>query len=97
MTNGVGKCVSVLYDEGGAELVAYRGVVVYVERARYALDDCTAPSRPSPPPQPTAMPLPPPCEIRLRQCHLLPRPCPPLAHAGARPWLSQDVCRLRRV
>ena len=58
MTNAVGKCVSVLYDEGGAELVAYRGVVVYVERARYALADCTAPSRPSPPPRPTAMPLP---------------------------------------
>ena len=32
----VGKCVSVLYDEGGSELMAYRGVVVYVERIRYA-------------------------------------------------------------
>ena len=32
--SAVGKCVSVLYDEGGPELVAYRGVVVYLEPHR---------------------------------------------------------------
>lgn len=30
----IGRCVSVLYDEGGADLVAYRGVVVYLEHSR---------------------------------------------------------------
>ena len=34
LTSAVGKCMSVLYDEGSAELIAYRGVVVYVERSR---------------------------------------------------------------
>ena len=36
MAAAVSKCVSVLYDEGGTELVAYRGVVVYAERTRCA-------------------------------------------------------------
>ena len=30
----VGKCVQVLYDEGGGALVPYLGVIVYVERHR---------------------------------------------------------------
>ena len=34
--SAIGRCVSVLYDEGGPELVAYRGVVVYCEPHRRA-------------------------------------------------------------
>ena len=33
--SAIGKCVSVLYDEGEASLVAYRGVVVYLEHSRH--------------------------------------------------------------
>ena len=32
--SAVGLCVRVLYDEGGAALVPYLGVVVFVERHR---------------------------------------------------------------
>ena len=49
IAEAVGKCVSVLYDEGGAELVAYRGVVVYTEKTRHA-GSLAAPSAVSPPP-----------------------------------------------
>ena len=34
--SAIGRCVSVLYDEGGAYLVAYRGVVVYLEHSKCA-------------------------------------------------------------
>ena len=44
----VGKCVSVLYDEGGTELVGYRGVVVYAERSRHARATLTPLSAPCP-------------------------------------------------
>ena len=47
--SAVGKCVSVLYDEGGTELVGYRGVVVYAERTRHAH---AAPAPSNAPPSP---------------------------------------------
>lgn len=34
--SAIGRCVSVLYDEGEPSLVAYRGVVVYLEHSRCA-------------------------------------------------------------
>jgi hypothetical protein len=48
VASAVGKCVSVLYDEGSAELVAYRGVVVYVERIRRVGTARAPPHRPGP-------------------------------------------------
>ena len=46
--SAIGKCVSVLYDEGGPELVAYRGVVVYVEPHRYVPFRCPLVPAPCP-------------------------------------------------
>ena len=40
--SAIGRCVSVLYDEGEPSLVAYRGVVVYLEHSRCVATRCAA-------------------------------------------------------
>lgn len=44
-STAIGKCVRVLYDEGGTALVPYIGVVVFVEKHRCA--SSRSPSRPA--------------------------------------------------